>query len=36
MTRRRIEAPDLLGMTVHTRESAILIDRDQLFTQILS
>ena len=36
MTRRRIETPDLFRMTVHTREDSILIDRLQLFVQILS
>src|SRR5262245_29785101 len=35
MTRRRVETPDLFRMAIHTREAAILIDRDQLFAQIL-
>jgi len=36
MTRRWIETPDLFRMTVHTREAAILIDREQLFVQVFS
>jgi hypothetical protein len=36
MTRRWIETPDLLRMAIHTREAAILINRDQLFAQVLT
>src|ERR1043165_1078831 len=36
VTRGRIETADLFGMTIPTREAAILIDRIQLFVQILS
>ena len=36
VTRGWIEASDLICMTIHTREAAILIDRRQLLIQILA
>jgi len=36
MTRGWIEAADLFGMAIHTREAAILVERIQLIIQILS
>ena len=35
VTRRRIETSNLFSVTIHTCEAAILINRHQLFTQIL-